>query len=138
MFCYEHCPSAQVPSKHALLVPFQVWRRIAARCPLRATRSSSHQEIMFRVRCFPALVKPERLLAQIVALRIQTFAAHANSNGPQFVIQIVDVRLQFLQMHFAVLIDHTALDEHTVHVAFQCRILVNFAVGKLFDCLCGK
>lgn len=40
-----------------------------------------NQEVMLRVRFFPARVQPESLLAQIVALRVETFFPHMQSDG---------------------------------------------------------
>lgn len=80
---------------------------------------------------------PERLLAQVVSLRVQTLLAHVNRNVLNLAVKLLDMDLYLLQMHFSVLVDSFQLNEHAMHVAFQRSVLVDLAVTELLDRLVG-
>lgn len=84
---------------------------------------------------FPAFMIPKGSFTLCVTLWTQTLFAHIESDILNFFIQFFDVRLNFLQMHFAIVIDDFGLVENAIHVAFQFFIFMNFTVAKFFDCL---
>lgn len=85
----------------------------------------------FWIMALPALMEIECLLACIRALRMNTFVQHILGNISDFLVPFVDVRMNFLQMHIAILIDDIGLLEDTVHVALELFIFVNIAVAEL-------
>lgn len=86
------------------------------------------------IRLLPAPVQPKGTLALCIALRVKALLAHVHGDvGHRFGQHV----MQLLQMNVALLVDHVRLVEYAVHVAFQSRIFVNFAVAKLFDRLCA-
>lgn len=48
----------------------------------------------------------------------------------------IEPYLDFLEVHFAVIVYQLEFMEYAIHVAFQRCIFMNLAIAKLFDSLC--
>lgn len=95
--------------------------------------NASHEEIVLRIGHFPAFVIPESALTLIIPFRLQASSSHVERNLLDFLVQAFNVRLQFLQMHFAVRVDQPRFLENAIHVALEFLVFVNFAVTEFPD-----
>ena len=99
----------------------------------QSSHSRSQKLSYHRVRRFPALVKPERPFAHILALGPSTPHAHSQCNVFKLCRHMFE---QLAHVQLTAIIGHVRYSEHTVHVALERTIIVErIGVTESLDCL---